>query len=131
MSKQPMDRLGQLQRAVVEIVWELGEATVRQVWERFCAEQKEVSYTTILAAMQRLEKSGWLRHRAEGKSNIYLPTRTREQAGASSVRTFVQGMFDGNALLMFRHLVEEGELSDKELQELQRLIEEKRKGRKK
>ena len=130
MSKQPMDRLGKLQRAVMEVVWEMGEATVRQVWERVSPD-KEVSYTTILAALQRLERSGWLRHRAEGKSNVYVPTRTREQAGASSVRTFVQGMFGGNALLMFRHLVEEGELSDKELQELQRLIEEKRKGRKK
>jgi BlaI family penicillinase repressor len=128
MSRQPMDRLGKLQRAVVETVWEMGEATVRQVWERLCPE-KEVSYTTILAAMQRLEKSGWLRHRAEGKTNIYRPTRTREQAGASSIRTFVQGMFGGSALLMFRHLVEEGELSDKELQELQRLIDKKRKER--
>jgi predicted transcriptional regulator len=123
-----MDQLGKLQRAVVELVWELGEATVRQVWERLYP-GKEVSYTTILAAMQRLEKSGWLRHRAEGKSNVYVPTRTREQAGASSVRTFVQRMFDGNALLMFRHLVEEGELSDEELQELQRLISKKRKER--
>ncbi len=130
MSKQPMDRLGKLQRAVVEVIWELGEATVRQVWEQLDP-RKEVSYTTILAAMQRLEKSGWLRHRAEGKSNVYVPTRTREQAGVSSVRTFVQRMFDGNALLMFRHLVEEGELSDAELQELQRLISKKRKERQK
>jgi BlaI family penicillinase repressor len=130
MSRQPMDRLGKLQRAVVETVWELGEATVRQVWERLCP-GKEVSYTTILAAMQRLEKSGWLRHRAEGKSNVYRPTRTREQAGLSSVRTFVRRMFGGNALLMFRHLVEDGELSDAELQELQRLINQKRKERQK
>ncbi len=129
MSKQPMDRLGKLQRAVMEVIWERGEATVRQVWERLSPD-KEVSYTTILAAMQRLEKSGWLRHRAEGKSNVYLPTRTREQAGASSVRTFVQGMFGGSALLMFRHLVEEDELSDQELQELQKLIDKKRKERK-
>ncbi len=130
MSRQPMDRLGKLQRAVLETVWETGEATVRQVWERLCP-GKEVSYTTILAAMQRLEKSGWLRHRAEGKTNVYRSTRTREQAGLNSVLTFVQHMFDGNALLMFRHLVEEGELSDEELQELQRLIGKKRKERQK
>ena len=130
MSKQSLDRLGKLQRAVVEAVWEMGEATVRQVWERLCP-KKEVSYTTILAAMQRLEKSGWLRHRLEGKSNVYAPTRTREQAGVSSTRTFIKRMFDGNALLMFRHLVEEGELSDEELQELQKLIGRKRKERQK
>jgi len=114
----------------VEAVWELGEATVRQVWEQLYP-KKEVSYTTILAAMQRLEKSGWLRHRPEGRSQVYVPTRTREQAGVSSIRTFVQHMFDGNALLMFRHLVEEGELTNEELQELQKLISRKRKERQK
>jgi len=126
MGKKPLDHFGELQRAVIEVVWELGEATVRQVWKRLCR-KKELAYTTILTAMQRLEKDGWLKHRAEGKKNVYLPTRTRAQAGAKSVQKFVQRMFNGNALLLFRQLVEEGELSDGELQELQKLINKKRK----
>ena len=126
MSKQPLDQLGKLQREVVEAVWELGEATVRQVWERICP-KKDLAYTTILAAMQRLERSGWLRHRVEGKSNVYVPTRTRQQAGLSSIHKLAQRIYDGNALLMFRHLVEEGDLSDAELQELQKVITKKRK----
>lgn len=130
MSKKSLDHFGQLQRAVIEIVWELGEATVRQVWTRLCR-KKELAYTTILTAMQRLERDGWLRHRVDGRKHIYLPTKTRSQAGAGSVRKFVQRMFDGNALLLFRQLVEEGELSDKELRELQKLINQKRKDREK
>jgi BlaI family penicillinase repressor len=128
MSRKSLDHFGQLQRAVIEVVWELGEATVRQVWKRLCR-KKDLAYTTVLTAMQRLEKNGWLRHRVDGKKHVYLPTKTREQAGAGSVRKFVQRMFDGNALLLFRQLVEEGELSDKELQELQKLINQKRKER--
>jgi len=130
MSKQPLDQLGKLQRAVVEAIWDLGEATVRQVWERICP-KKDLSYTTILAAMQRLERSGWLRHRVEGKSNVYIPTRTRKQAGVSSIRKLAQRVYDGNALLMFRHLVEEGDLTDEQLQELQKIISKKRKERRK
>ncbi|MHC4582858.1 MAG: BlaI/MecI/CopY family transcriptional regulator [Planctomycetota bacterium] len=130
MSKQPLDQLGKLQRAVVEAIWDLGEATVRQVWERICP-KKDLSYTTILAAMQRLEKSGWLRHRVEGKRNVYIPTRTRKQAGISSIHKLAQRIYDGNALLMFRHLVEEGDLTDEQLQELQKVITKKRKERKK
>jgi predicted transcriptional regulator len=130
MSKQPLDQLGKLQRAVVEAIWDLGEATVRQVWERICP-KKDLSYTTILAAMQRLERSGWLRHRVEGKSNVYIPTRTRKQAGVSSINKLAQRVYDGNALLMFRHLVEEGDLSDEQLQELQTIISKKRKERRK
>ncbi len=130
MGKKSLDHFGELQRAVIEVVWELGEASVRQVWKRLCR-KKELAYTTILTSMQRLERAGWLKHRVEGKKNVYLPTRTRAQAGAKSVRKFVQGMFNGNALLLFRQLVEQGELSDEELQELQQLINKKRKEKRK
>ena len=90
-----------------------------------------MDYTTILAAMQRLEKSGWLKHLVDRQSNVYIPTRTRKQAGISSIQKLAQRVYDGNALLMFRHLVEEGELSDEELQELQKIISKKRKERQK
>jgi BlaI family penicillinase repressor len=126
MSRKSLDHFGQLQRAVIEVVWELGEATVRQVWTRLCR-RKELAYTTVLTALQRLERDGWLRHRVDGRKHIYLPTRTREQAGAGSVRKFVQRMFNGNALVLFRQLVEGGELNDEELRELQQLINQKRK----
>jgi len=128
LSRKSLDHFGQLQRAVIEVVWELGEATVRQVWQRLCR-RKELAYTTVLTAMQRLERAGWLKHRVDGRKHIYLPTRTRAQAGAGSVRKFVQRMFDGNALVLFRQLVEEGELSDEELRELQQMINQKRKER--
>ena len=130
MSRKSLDHFGELQRAVIEAVWELGEATVREVWKRLCRE-KELAYTTVLTAMQRLERDGWLKHRVEGKKHVYLPTRTRAQAGAGSVRKFVQRMFDGNALVLFRQLVEEDQLSDQELRELQQLINEKRRERRK
>ncbi len=130
MSRKSLDHFGELQRAVIEAVWELGEATVREVWTRLCRE-KELAYTTVLTAMQRLERDGWLKHRAEGKKHVYLPTRTRAQADAGSVRKFVQKMFNGNALVLFRQLVEEDQLSDQELRELQLLINEKRRERRK
>ena len=130
MGKKSLDHFGQLQRAVIEVVWELGEANVRQVWKRLCL-KKELAYTTVLTAMQRLERAGWLKHRVDGRKHVYLPTETRAQADAGSVRKFVQRMFNGNALVLFQQLVEEGELSDQELRELQQLIKLKRKEREK
>ncbi len=128
MSGKLLDDLGQLQRAVIEVVWELGEANVHQVRERI-GRKKKLAYTTILTAMQKLEKAGWLRHRTEGKVYVYTPTKTREEAGAKSVRKFMERIFDGNALLMFQHLMRQSELSDDELQELRSMIDLKRKER--
>ena len=125
MSGKLLDNLGELQRAVIEVVWELGEASVHQVRKQL-ALKKKLAYTTVLTAMQKLEKAGWLRHRNEGKTYVYLPTRTREEAGANSVRKFMERMFDGDALLMFQHLMRQSKLSDEELGELRKIIDEKR-----
>ena len=130
MSRKSLDDLGQLQRAVMEVVWQLGEASVHQVRDLLCR-KKELAYTTVLTAMQKLEKAGWLRHRNEGKSYVYLPTRSREEAGAKSAMKFIKRVFDGNAVLMFQHLIRETNLSDRELQQLRQMIDQKRKERKK
>ena len=130
MSRQPLDQLGELQRAVMEAVWHLGEASVRAVWTQL-GKKKELAYTTVLTAMQRLEQAGWLRHHMEGKKNIYRATRTREQAGVNSVQRLIQRTYEGSAFLMFQHLVDEGELNDEELMKLRSLIDSKRKERQK
>ena len=75
--------------------------------------------------MQKLEKAGWLEHRAEGKSYVYMPTQTREQAGAGSVRQFLNSIFAGDAIAMFQHLIRESNLNADELGELKHLIEQK------
>jgi len=130
MGEKPLDHFGKLQRAIIEIVWDHGEASAREVWEQL-RQKKEMVYTTILTSMQRLERDGWLTHRVEGNKNIYRATKTRAQADAGSVRKFIRRMFNGNAALLFQQLVEEDEISDKELRELKRLIDKKEKERKK
>ncbi|MHC4187338.1 MAG: BlaI/MecI/CopY family transcriptional regulator [Planctomycetota bacterium] len=130
MSRKLLDTLGHLQRAAMEIVWELGEASVHEVRDRLKREKK-LAYTTVLTAMQKLEKAGWLQHKNKGKVYIYFPTRSREEAGARSVRKFIERMFEGDAVLMFQHLMEEDNLKEEELVELRRMIDRKRKERKK
>lgn len=130
MSRQSPDDLGHLQRAVLEIVWQLGEASVHQVREKLTRSRK-LAYTTVLTAMQNLEKAGWLRHKTQGKSYIYLPARTRQEAGASSLGRLLKRAFDGDPFLMFQHLIKDSNLKDDQLQTLKKMIDEKRKEKKK
>ena len=129
MKDKSIDELGELQRQVLETVWRLGRATVHQVRDRLAAD-RDLAYTTILTAMQKLEKAGLLKHERQGKTYIYLPTQTRSKVGAQSVRKFVTNVFNGDALLMFQHLMQENSLSDEELRQLRRLIDQTRKERK-
>ncbi|HNS18861.1 MAG TPA: BlaI/MecI/CopY family transcriptional regulator [Sedimentisphaerales bacterium] len=129
MQRKSLDDLGELQRTVLETVWDLREANVHKVRERL-ARKKKLAYTTVLSAMQKLEKAGWLDHRAEGKTYVYFATASRDQAGAGSVRGFLSRVFEGDAVAMFQHLIRESDLSDDELRELRRMIDDKRKERK-
>jgi BlaI family transcriptional regulator, penicillinase repressor len=126
MARTSMDRLGSLQKAVMEAVWELGEATVQQVRDRVDREPLP-AYTTILSVMQKLEKAGWLTHRPEGRSYIYQPIRSREEAGATSLRTFIERVFRGDSLLLFQHLLDDENLSDEDLKALRTMIDRRRK----
>lgn len=129
MGKAWLNDLGELQRAVLEIVWDLGEARVHDILGQL-GHRRKLAYTTVLTVMQKLEKAGWLAHRSEGKSYIYMPTRSREEAGAGSVRQFLKRVFEGDAVAMFQHLIRESDLNDEELRELRRMVENKRKERK-
>ena len=96
MAERSLDNLGKLQRAVMEIVWELGEASVSQVRARL-GRRKPPAYTTVLSVMQKLEKTGWLAHREAGRAYVYIPSCTREEAGRAAAQQLLsQGVpFDG------------------------------------
>ncbi len=125
MARKSIDALGELQKCVMESIWELGEETVGQVRDRLNREPPP-AYTTILSVMQKLEKAGWLTHRALGRSYVYLPTRSRDQAGTTTLRTFIDRVFRGDALLLFQHLLEDEELSDQDLSALRKMLDQKR-----
>jgi predicted transcriptional regulator len=129
MAPGSLDSLGTLQRAVLEILWELGEGTVAQVRERL-ARREQPAYTTVLSVMQKLEKAGWLTHREDGRAYIYVPACSREEAGRGSLRELVDSVFGGDSLAAFQHLLDDRRIGADELAALRRLIDQKRKERK-
>jgi predicted transcriptional regulator len=126
MPRQSLDDMGALQKAVMEIVWELGEATVNQVRAKL-GRRKRLAYTTVLSVMQKLDKSGWLTHREEGRAYVYVPTRSRDEAGRSSLRQFIDRVCGGDPIAMFQHLLDDRELSTDDLAALRKMIDKRRK----
>jgi BlaI family transcriptional regulator, penicillinase repressor len=127
-SGKSLDGLGELQTAVMEAVWQIGEATVQQVRDEL-AKTKELAYTTILSALQKLEKAGWLEHRSEARTYIYFARHSRQQAEESALKQFTRRVFRGDPLRLFQHLVEDKHLADEDLAELRKQIDRRRKER--
>ncbi len=110
----------------MEAVWVMGEATVPQVRERL-DRTPPLAYTTVLSVLQKLEKAGWLTHRAKGRSYVYRAIRSREDEGATSLRSFMERVFQGDPLRLFQHLIDDQSLSDRDLATLQKMIDARRK----
>ena len=125
MSKR-IPGLGPLQAEVMDLVWQQQEATVAALVDAI-TKRRPVSYTTVLSAVQKLEKKGWLKHRSEGRANVYSAKQEREAVGGRNLRDLLKSAFQGNPRLLLASLLDETKLNADELNELRKLIDERRK----
>ena len=125
MTRKPLHELGELQRRVMDVLWDEGEASVHRVRECLGGERPP-AYTTVLSVLQKLEKAGWLRHERSGRTYIYTPRHSRAEEGVTSLGNYIERVFRGDPLKMFQHLLEDERLGDADLAELRRMIDAKR-----
>ena len=118
--------LGQLQKAVMEVLWKTGDAGVQAVRDQL-DRGNDLAYTTVLSVLQKLEKLGWVKRRREGRSHVYRAARTRDQEGVRSVRRIVKDVFGGDRLRLFQHLIDDEKLTVDEMNALRDMIARKRK----
>jgi predicted transcriptional regulator len=75
--------LGPLEREVLEIVWSLGEATVREVHQQILADpDRELAYTSVTTVLKRLTKKGWLACDRRDKSFVWRGLVSQAEANA-------------------------------------------------
>jgi BlaI family penicillinase repressor len=108
---------------IMKVVWQKGEAKVRDVYEDLL-ERRRIAYTTVMTMMKVLERKGHLRTRKDDRAYVYRPTRPESTVVRSMVREFVDRLFDGAAAPLVVHLVKDRHLTREELEELARRIEE-------
>ena len=117
--------LGELQTAVMEVLWQEPGLTVNEVEERL-QRRREVAHTTVLTTLDRMHRKGYLIREKQGKAFVYAPSYTREEFEhrmAQEVLGALLGQFAEPALSAFVDIV--GDDSDK-LDRLEAMIREKR-----
>ena len=117
----PRPGLSKAELEIARLVWELKEASVRQVHEALPTNRK-VDFTTVQTFLKRLEEKGYLKVRLEGRSRIYAPRVRPKTVIRETVGDLVERLFAGESMPLVQHLVEENRLSSDELQQLKALI---------
>jgi predicted transcriptional regulator len=114
-------KLGDLQLAILRVLWAHGEATVTDVHEALEAE-RGLAPTTIATMLTKLEKKGVVGHRSEGRRFIYTPQVSEGEVRRSMVAGLTSQLFRGDVGALVNHLLSEHPISADELTELQGLI---------
>jgi len=123
--RKPQPTLTTQELAIMKVVWRLGTATVRDVYEALL-ETRRIAYTTVMTMMNILEAKGYLKKEKHDRAYRYRPARPERAVVGSMVREFVNRVFDGASRPLLLHLVEDAKLTAKEREELLRLIRDTR-----
>jgi predicted transcriptional regulator len=127
MGKRPP--LAKSELEVARIVWKLRAATVRQVCDEL-ESSRDLDFWTVQTYLRRLEAKGYLRKRRDGRTNVYSPKVRPQTVVREVIDDVVQRLFDGDALPMFQHLIEDRGLTNEEIAQLQQTLEQLKKGSK-
>ena len=121
-------RLAEAEWEVMDGVWHLDrQVTVRDVVD-YLYPNGEKAYTTVQTIMNILFEKGVLNRQKIGPVNVYKSALSRGDVAQDETRTLVSRMFEGSFGALATYLVDSGELSQKELDELRALIEAREKG---
>ena len=108
---------------VARIVWKLGQATVREVVDAL-PPQRSLDFWTVQTYLRRLKAKGYLKARREGRADVFVPAVKPASVIRDLIRDFVRRTFDGDALPLVQHLIDDRELSDKQIEELQAKLDD-------
>lgn len=116
-------RLTRFELEIMDVLWQLGKASVREIQEQL-PEKRRPAYTTVQTIVRRLEEKGAVRNvRKIGNAFIFEPLVTRKAAHRRLI-TEVLDLFGGSARPLMAHLLEAGKLSLEDLRELEHSLVE-------
>lgn len=123
-------KLSRRERQMMDILYRLGEASAKDVMENL---EDPPSYSSVRTLLRKLVEKGHIDHRESGLKYVYYPLVARKAASKSALSNLVKTFFSGSPMQAVNSLLdlEISDVSDEELDELQALIEKKKKENKK
>ena len=116
--------LTDLQMALMEVLWDRGEATVADV-QASLLEERGLAMTTVATLLSRLEKRGVVAHRNEGRQYVFKPLVSRDVVCDSMVSALTDRLFQGDVTALLSHLLTESAISPGDLAQVRKMIERK------
>jgi predicted transcriptional regulator len=108
---------------LLQHVWELGQASVADVHARVL-QDREVAYTTVMTILRKLVDKGYLEFEKKGNAYVYSAKRAPDSVRGSVLSEIIDKVFRGSPVELVQTLTRQEELSDEDLEEIRKLIDQ-------
>ena len=118
-------RLGRVQLRIVQVLWERGRATARQIAEALRREEP-IAHSTVKTLLRKLEAKGAVAHDVEDRRFVFYPMVEEDSVKQKATRELVDGVFGGSAVGLVAYLLEDERVTCQELSRIREVIDERK-----
>lgn len=117
-----MKELTRAEEQIMQILWKIEKGFVNDILEKF--PDPKPAYNTVSTIVRILERKGFVRYNALGKSHQYYPAINKKEYTKKFLRRFVTNYFGDSYKEMVSFFTKEEKLSIGEMDEIRSLIQE-------
>jgi BlaI family penicillinase repressor len=119
-------RFGRVQLMIMQVLWQKGRASARQITEAL-NRREPIAHSTVQTLLRKLEVKGAIDHDVEGRTFVFYPLVKEERVRRGAARDLIQRVFGGSPAGLVAYLIEHEEVSSRELEEIRKLIDRRKK----
>jgi len=121
--KAKTPKLGAVQLQIMQVLWQKGQATAREVTEEL-NQDKPTAHTTVQTLLRQLEAKGAITHDVQDRTFIYRPLSQENEVTTTAAHQLLVRFFNNSVSGFVAHLLKNEKIDDEEMKRLRQLIEE-------
>lgn len=111
-----MRNLTRAEEQVMQILWQVEKGFVKDLLEKM--EEPKPAYNTVSTIIRILERKGFVKHKAYGKSHEYYPIVTKDEYRSHSIKNLLSGYFNGSFTKLASFFAKDENLDVKEIEKI-------------
>ena len=128
MPKRDVSRPTDAELEILNVLWQRGACTVRDVHQAISRTKPSVGYTTVLKLMQIMAEKELVRRDESQRAHVYEASLAREQTQRQLIGDLLERAFDGSATKLVMQALSAKKTSAKELSTIRKMLDEFERG---
>ena len=116
-----MKELTKAEEQIMQVLWDLKKGFIKDILERL--PEPKPAYNTVSTIVRILEKKGFIKHKAYGKTHEYSPAVSKKKYTSASTDKLLKNYFNGSMESMLSFFVKEKKIDVKELDAILKQLE--------